>query len=94
MYYIKDALDEPLTTPLFPTHYMVAHQAAVRDVSWIRVPPVSTGFSSAYPAGQFNPQGDPTLISSAGYDGQVIMTDIRDGVPNTIIRCRGEFFVL
>ncbi|KAF7976766.1 hypothetical protein HWV62_5766 [Athelia sp. TMB] len=64
-----------------PTHYFNVHQSAIRALTWIRAPPVSTsGISMA--------QADPTVIASGGHDGMECITDLRAPQGNIINRTR------
>ncbi|CDO73671.1 hypothetical protein BN946_scf185014.g141 [Trametes cinnabarina] len=66
--------------PLFPTHYFMAHQSAIRSLAWIRAPAISA-------SGELT-SDNPTVIASGGYDGVECVTDIRDISPNVINRTR------
>ncbi|KZV92898.1 hypothetical protein EXIGLDRAFT_749456 [Exidia glandulosa HHB12029] len=67
------------TAVLLPTHYIPAHQSAVRTVCWIRLPRGTTPSDVA---------SDPTVIVSGGFDGKTLITDIRDQRPILLNRSR------
>ncbi|KAF7986658.1 hypothetical protein HWV62_26496 [Athelia sp. TMB] len=78
---IKKALETNDPISRLPTHYFNVHQSAIRALTWIRAPPVSTsGISMA--------QADPTVIASGGHDGMECITDLRAPQGNIINRTR------
>lgn len=76
---IADALKDPRETA--PTHYVVAHQSAIRALAWVRAPGVNARGERC--------ADNPTVIASGGYDGLECITDIRDPVSNAMNRTRG-----
>ncbi|GJJ12293.1 hypothetical protein Clacol_006534 [Clathrus columnatus] len=81
IFQVKEALEDPSSRVLYPTHYVSIHQSAVRSIAWAKVPPRS-------PSGLPRTDGDPTVILSGGYDGVVMATDIRDLRGNIVYRTR------
>jgi len=80
--HVKDSLGSIRGVSVIkPAFYMTVHQSAIRTICWIRIPPGSSD-------GSPSPLGDPCLILSCGYDGQVIVTDIREIQSYTITRSR------
>lgn len=68
-----------------PTHYITAHQSAIRALAWIRAPSGST-------SGVRKLFEDPTVIASGAYDGMECLTDIRTGRASVMNRTRGQCF--
>ncbi|KAF8516951.1 hypothetical protein BU17DRAFT_92339 [Hysterangium stoloniferum] len=81
VYHVRQALENPSSQPLRPTHYMPLHQSAIRTVSWAKVPPIA-------PSGKWQDDCDPTIFFSGGYDGAQTITDIRDMKGNIMNRTR------
>ena len=54
----------------------------MRCLRWIKFPRVSA-------EGQLQYLKDPAMIASGGYDGCVIITDLREGGGNIVTRTRG-----
>jgi transcription factor C subunit 6 len=75
-------LDSPAVTDLLPTHYITAHQSAIRALAWIRAPSSSN-------SGIRKLDEDPTVIASGAYDGMECLTDIRAGRASVMNRTRG-----
>ncbi|CAE6398730.1 unnamed protein product [Rhizoctonia solani] len=61
---------------ILPTHYIHVHQSRVQSVKWIRLPT--------------EPDEDPHMIVSGGFDGHIYVTDLRHpgGMPVSMYRCR------
>ncbi|KAG5644404.1 hypothetical protein DXG03_008571 [Asterophora parasitica] len=76
-----DSPNHPLINDLLPTHYLTVHQSAIRALAWIRAPPATS-------TGTPRTNGDPTVITSGGYDGMECMTDIREGHGSVMNRTR------
>lgn len=72
-------------TDLLPTHYITAHQSAIRAIAWIRAPSGSN-------SGVRTLDEDPTVIASGAYDGMECLTDIRVGRASVMNRTRGSSF--
>ena len=69
-------------TDLLPSHYLTVHQSAIRSITWVRAPPLSS-------SGQLRVDQDPTIIVSVGYDGLECLTDLREGRGTVMNRTRG-----
>ncbi|THH16490.1 hypothetical protein EW146_g4149 [Bondarzewia mesenterica] len=71
VYDIGDALRTGRSSSqrIFPTHYMLVHQSAIRALSWIRAPKYSSSNEPLM-------TDDPSVIASGGYDGVECLTDI------------------
>lgn len=78
--------DAQTIVDLRPSHYLAAHQSAIRALAWIQAPPYS---SSGEPA----LDDDPTVIASGGYDGVECLLDIREGRGAIMNRTRGELSI-
>ncbi|XP_006457753.1 hypothetical protein AGABI2DRAFT_114796 [Agaricus bisporus var. bisporus H97] len=78
---LSTAADSPTITDLLPTHYITAHQSAIRALAWIRAPSGST-------SGVRKLFEDPTVIASGAYDGMECLTDIRTGRASVMNRTR------
>jgi len=71
-----------LRSAILPSYYSTVHQAAIRSIAWIKVPPHdATGEPLALE--------DPTLICSVGYDGEIFLTNVKEGVSAAVARHRG-----
>ncbi|KAF8604327.1 hypothetical protein BDV93DRAFT_522443 [Ceratobasidium sp. AG-I] len=71
-----------LNLPLLPTHYISVHQSRIQSLRWIRLPAEPNDPT-------IDPQANPTMIVSGGFDGLVYVTDLRAcGVPVSMYRCR------
>ncbi|KZT53721.1 hypothetical protein CALCODRAFT_486097 [Calocera cornea HHB12733] len=64
-----------------PTHYFPVHQSCVHGIAWIRGPAQALD-------GTPQLQKNPVMIASGGYDGQMLLVDIRDGVSAQVERMR------
>ncbi|KAF8687622.1 WD40 repeats protein, partial [Rhizoctonia solani] len=67
---------DPQGLSILPTHYTYVHQSRVQSVKWIRLPT--------------EPDEDPHMIVSGGFDGHIYVTDLRHpgGMPVSMYRCR------
>lgn len=77
--------DTPTVSGILPTHYMTAHQSAIRSLAWIKTPPCD-------PIGRPILDQNPTTIISGGYDGQETLLDVRMGHAVSMNRTRGLLF--
>lgn len=78
-----------ITIPLVlrPSHYISIHQSAIRSVAWVKAPPRTLSDSTHLGA-------DPTVVLSGGYDGALMVTDLRDLRGNIICRTRGSYLLI
>ncbi|KAF8750094.1 WD40 repeats protein [Rhizoctonia solani] len=67
---------DPQGLSILPTHYTYVHQSRVQSVKWIRLPT--------------EPDEDPHMVVSGGFDGHIYVTDLRHpgGMPVSMYRCR------
>lgn len=69
-------------TDILPQFYSSVHQSAIRAVTWMRIPPSSSG-SPLW-------DEDPVIIATGGYDGAQGYVDLRDAAMNEFNRTRGR----
>ncbi|KIJ44255.1 hypothetical protein M422DRAFT_228294 [Sphaerobolus stellatus SS14] len=81
IFHVRDALENPQDKALRPSYYIPVHQSAVRCICWAKAPPVSI-------SGLPQPERDPTVVLSGGYDGAQMVTDIREQRSNVMNRTR------
>ena len=71
---ILTRIDSHQMSDILPSHYIPSvHQTAIRSIAWIRSP-------DSLADGQLHLKGDPNLLSTGGYDGCVMLTDLKDGL--------------
>ncbi|KAG8967024.1 hypothetical protein FRC03_010871 [Tulasnella sp. 419] len=80
LYHVKNGLLSG-STNLLPSLYMQVHQAAIRSISWIRIPP-SDG------KGKQHTDRDPTTLCTVSYDGSCVLVDTREQWPQEMFRSR------
>lgn len=76
------AVESEAITDILPQFYTSIHQSGVRAVTWMRIPPSSSG----------GPLwgDDPVIIATGGYDGAQGYIDLRDAAMNEFNRTRGQ----
>lgn len=71
-----------------PSHYFPAHSCVSRSLTFVRIPPLQPSLDGSLELDD----GEPTMIASTGYDGSVILTDLRDvGQPMIVTHERGTY---